>query len=112
MNMGALCTVADQHPGNFIHIVWDNEKWGETGGQPTHTSGTSSLARVAKGAGIEKVEEVTEMDVFQQVVLRALREAGPWCIVVKVEDRSKVGKTPPFSADVNLIRFMQSLVTK
>lgn len=112
MNMGALCTIADQCPRNLIHIVWDNEQWGETGGQPSHTSGVTSLAGVAREAGIAKVEEVTEIEAFKQVVLQALREDGPWCIVAKVEDRSKAAKMPPFAGDENLIRFMQSQLSK
>ena len=107
MNLGTLCTIADQRPGNLVHIVWDNEQWGETGGQPSHTSGVTNLAGVARGAGIEKVEEITEMEKFRQVVLRALQEDGPWLIVAKVEDRNKALQRPPFAADANLVRFMQ-----
>jgi sulfopyruvate decarboxylase subunit beta len=110
MNLGTLCTIADQSPKNLIHIVWDNEQWGQTGGQPSHTSGVTSLAGMARGAGIAKVEEITEIETFQRVVLQALREDGPWCIVAKVEDRSSVANKPPFADDVNLIRFMQSQV--
>jgi sulfopyruvate decarboxylase subunit beta len=108
MNMGALCTIADQKPKNLIHIIWDNEQWGETGGQPTHTSSVTNLAGVAREAGIEKVNEVTEMAVFQQVVLQALQENGPWCIVAKAEDRSQTPRVSPFPADENVLRFMQS----
>ena len=109
MNLGTLCTIADQRPRNLVHIVWDNEQWGETGGQPSHTSGVTSLAGVAKAAGIEKVEEITEMEEFQQVVLQALREDGPWFIVAKVENRSKVIQRPSSAADINLVRFMQGV---
>ncbi len=108
MNLGTLCTIADQQPKNLVHIVWDNEQWGETGGQPTHTSGVTNLAGVAREAGIAKVGEITEMEEFQQVVLKALQEDGPWCIVAKVEDRNKVFQRPPFTTDVNLVQFMQS----
>ena len=108
MNMGTLCTIADQCPKNLVHVIWDNGQWGETGGQPNHCSGAANLAAVARGAGIEKVEEVTEMEDFQRVFLQALKEGGPWCVVAKVEDRSKEGKIPPFSADANRQRFMQS----
>ena len=110
MNMGTLCTIADQCPKNLIHIVWDNEQWGETGGQPNHSSGVTSLVGVAREAGIAKAEEVTELEAFQRVVLQALREDGPWCIVAKVEDKGEEVKRPPFAADANLIRFMQSFI--
>ena len=109
MNMGTLCTIADQRPKNLVHVIWDNGQWGETGGQPNHCSGAANLAAVARGAGIEKVEEVAEMEDFQRVFIQALKEDGPWCIVAKIEDRRKEGKIPPFSADANRQRFMESL---
>ncbi len=112
MNLGALCNIADQSPKNLIHIVWDNEQWGETGGQPTHTSGKASLAGIAREAGIEKVAEVAEMEAFKRVVLQALREDGPWCIVAKVEDRDKTAKMPQLAGDENLMRFRRSLLSK
>ncbi|MFC1859966.1 thiamine pyrophosphate-dependent enzyme [Chloroflexota bacterium] len=108
MNMGTLCTIADQQPRNLVHIVLDNEQWGETGGQPSHTSGVTSLAGVARGAGIAKVEEVTKIEEFRQVVSQALKEDGPWCIVAKVEDGDQVMGNSPMDTDVNLVRFMQN----
>lgn len=108
MNMGALCTIADQKPDNFIHIIWDNEQWGETGGQPTHTSTVTNLAAVAKAAGIKNSVEVTDIAEFEKIVNRALTENGPWCIVAKAEDTKQTVRVSPFPADENLLRFLQS----
>src|SRR5579862_2944030 len=41
MGLGSLATIAAARPGNLAIVVIDNESFGETGGQPTHTaSGT------------------------------------------------------------------------
>ena len=56
MNLGLLCTVANVAPKNLTVVVWDNEVHQTTGGQPTATARTS-LAGIARGAGIEKIIE-------------------------------------------------------
>ena len=38
MSLGSLATVATQQPENLAIIVLDNEKFGETGNQASHTS--------------------------------------------------------------------------
>ncbi len=50
MGMGSLATVALQQPKNLSIIVLDNEAYGETGGQASHTGGTADLVGVAKAA--------------------------------------------------------------
>ena len=57
MNLGSLCTIATIMPPNYALVVWDNEVHMTTGGQPTATAFRSSLAAIARGAGIEKVLE-------------------------------------------------------
>jgi thiamine pyrophosphate-dependent acetolactate synthase large subunit-like protein len=37
MGLGSLATIAVQRPANLAVVVFDNERYGETGMQPTHT---------------------------------------------------------------------------
>ena len=60
MGLGSLATVAIQHPPNLAIVVLDNERYGETGMQPTHTSGSVDLAAVAVAAGIPNSRTVTD----------------------------------------------------
>lgn len=55
MGMGSLATIAAQHPRNLRIVVMDNERFGETGQQPTHTAMSTDLAAVAAGCGFEHV---------------------------------------------------------
>ena len=48
MGMGSLATVGLQKPGNLSIIVLDNEAYGETGGQTSHTASSADLVGVAK----------------------------------------------------------------
>lgn len=61
MGMGSLATVALQQPKNLSIIVLDNEAYGETGGQASHTGGTADLVGVAKACGIEDSRSISTM---------------------------------------------------
>src|ERR1700730_19311706 len=52
MGIGSLATVGLQQPKNLSIVVLDNEVYGETGGQASHTAGTVDLVGVARGCGI------------------------------------------------------------
>src|SRR5690606_19548524 len=51
MGLGSLATVAVRAPVNLGVLVLDNERYGETGGQPTHTAAGVDLAAVAAACG-------------------------------------------------------------
>jgi sulfopyruvate decarboxylase subunit beta len=108
MNLGQLCTVANTAPANLAIVVWDNEVHQTTGGQPTATSMRSSLAGVARGAGIEKVLEPRDEEEVAAAFDRILSEAGPFFVLVKVD----AGPAPGFMQRDILgykLRFMQAL---
>src|SRR5271170_4852124 len=61
MGMGSLATVGLQKPGNLSIVVLDNECYGETGGQLSHTAGTADLVGVAKACGIADARAMTTL---------------------------------------------------
>ena len=61
MGMGSLATVGLQKPGNLTIVVLDNEAYGETGGQASHTAAGVDLVGVAKACGIATVSSMTTM---------------------------------------------------
>ena len=48
MNLGTIATIGREKPENLVVVVWDNEAWGQTGGQPSHTSTNTNLEEVAQ----------------------------------------------------------------
>ena len=67
MGMGSLATVGLQKPGNLSIIVLDNEAYGETGGQTSHTASSADLVGIAKACGIADVrtlETTAEIEAF------------------------------------------------
>ncbi|MHC2436631.1 thiamine pyrophosphate-dependent enzyme [Bradyrhizobium sp. USDA 4451] len=61
MGMGSLATVGLQQPKNLSIIVLDNEAYGETGGQASHTGGTADLVGIAKACGIGDSRAISTM---------------------------------------------------
>jgi thiamine pyrophosphate-dependent acetolactate synthase large subunit-like protein len=86
MGMGSLATVAMQKPGNLSIIVLDNERYGETGGQTSHTSSAADLVGVARACGIADSRAITTMAEVEALVgrLHDLR-SGPRFANVKID---------------------------
>ena len=84
MNVGALATVALAAPDNLAILVVDNEVYGETGNQQSHTGRGTDLAAMAAGAGVARVSTVrSEAEI--PAAAAELRDAqGPVFVVVKV----------------------------
>ena len=86
MGMGSLATVGLQKPGNLTIIVLDNEAYGETGGQVSHTASVADLVGVAKACGIENaqtLETMSEIDAFAPSLQDV--SAGPRFASVKID---------------------------
>ena len=61
MGMGSLATVGLQKPKNLSILVLDNEVYGETGGQVSHTSAAADLVGVAKACGIADSKAISTL---------------------------------------------------
>src|SRR6185436_12881872 len=58
MGLGSLATIGVQKPRNLAVVVIDNERYGETGMQRTHTAAGVDLAKVAKACGFRATRQV------------------------------------------------------
>ena len=110
MGLGSLATIAVQAPRNLAIAVLDNERYGETGMQTTHTARGVDLAGLAAAAGIAVTETVLdEADLAAAVpVLRA--EPGPVFVVVKVRDEAPPIVAPPRDGTWLKHRFRRALL--
>src|SRR5690606_19974926 len=64
MGMAGMTTIGAVAPTNLVHILVDNQAWGNTGGQPTHTARGVDPALVAQGCGypiVERAEDETAL---------------------------------------------------
>jgi thiamine pyrophosphate-dependent acetolactate synthase large subunit-like protein len=86
MGLGSLATVGVQKPANLSIVVLDNEAYGETGGQVSHTAASVDLVGVAKACGIADSRAITTMAEVEAFAV-SLKEAsrGPRFVNVKID---------------------------
>lgn len=94
MNLGVICTTANLQQPNLALVILDNEHYVTTGGQPTATSGRTSISGLAKGAGFDddKVLEASNDEELERAYERIVSEDGPFVLTVKVESAPAKGR--------------------
>ena len=110
MGLGALATIAVQRPGNLAIVVLDNERYGETGMQETHTAHGVDLAGMAKAAGFAQTLRVnTQAGVSR---LRRLVYSGRSALFAQVKvDAEKLPLVlPPRDGSLLKNRFRAALL--
>jgi sulfopyruvate decarboxylase subunit beta len=86
MNMGGFATIGHTRPKNLVQIVIDNGANGSTGFQPSFTAERLRLEEVARAAGLERVEVVTECERIAAAVSDALKgDRGPYFILIRTQ---------------------------
>ncbi|MEX0806481.1 MAG: thiamine pyrophosphate-dependent enzyme [Candidatus Binatia bacterium] len=107
LNLGSLATMANQHPANLIHIVFDNECYESSRGAPTATAGQADLAAVARGCGFTHVVTAKTLAEFEEGFQRALKSNDLYFILAKVE--AGAGDVPAAALDSqeNKYRFVR-----
>lgn len=84
MGIGALATIALQAPKNLTVCVFDNERYGETGMQTTHTASVTDLALTAQGMGIKNASVIEDEAGLQSQLDEMTKGEGPVFRVIKV----------------------------
>lgn len=84
MGLGSLATIAVQQPRNLAVIVMDNEAYGETGMQATHTRSGVDLPGMAKAAGFRSAATIYAAAQLQAWIPRFYRQPGPIFASIKV----------------------------
>ena len=110
MGLGALATIAVQRPRNLSVVVLDNEHYGETGMQETHTRHGVDLAGMARAAGIADARLIREA-----AEVHALRDAihagaGPIFAQIKVDEGTEPLVLPPREAAILQARMREAIM--
>lgn len=109
MGLGALATIGAQRPANLCIAVIDNERYGETGMQKSHTGLGTDLVAVAKACGIEWARDIrgdAELDAF---VAQSRRLSGCGFGLIKVAPQNPARVLPARDGVYIKNRFRQSL---
>ena len=110
MGLGSLATIAVQGPANLSIVVIDNEHYGETGMQSTHTRFGVDLAGMALAAGFRHGTTVDTQETLQAVIPTLYGNDGPSLVVVKVMARSYPAALPPRDGAYLKNRFREALL--
>ena len=110
MGLGSLATIGVQQPRNLSLVVIDNERYGETGMQATHTASGVDLAKVAGACGFPDAKQVR--DRAKLIALRAAIHAtrGPLFAQVKVLAEKLPLVLPPRDGSLLKSRFRKALL--
>lgn len=84
MNIGILATVGAHRPNNLSIIVMDNEEFGETGRQRSHTGMGVDIAGIARASGIADAVTVREETELEGIAERTEAMTGPYLAVIKI----------------------------
>jgi thiamine pyrophosphate-dependent acetolactate synthase large subunit-like protein len=110
MALGALATIAVQQPRNLSIVVLDNERYGETGMQKTHTAYGVNLAKIAKAAGFPSALVVGTMIGVRRLRRQLFTAHCPLFAVAKVRADKPPLVLPPTDGAMLKDRFRSALL--
>ena len=110
MGLGSLATIAAQRPRNLAIVVLDNERYGETGMQETHTALGTDLAAVARGCGFPETEIIRSSARIATVRSAIHSGKGPLFYQVKVKRDAVPLVLPPRDGGLLKHRFREALL--
>jgi len=91
MNLGSLVTIARAKPANLLHVVYDNEAYDTTGGQPTPGAGIVDFCALARGAGYPVARAYDQPEDLERDLASILAGPRPALVVLKV---ASLGRRP------------------
>jgi len=99
MAFGALATISVARPRNLDVIVLDNQHFGETGMQSSHTGRGIAFDKVAAACGFDKARELRSLEEVD-ALCEELREpaGGPRLYVLKIAAENLPRSLPPRDA--------------
>ena len=110
MGLGSLATIGVARPGNLSIIVIDNERYGETGMQISHTGRGVDLAAVARGAVFPVASTVSSLEELEASLDAIHRDTGPVLTVVKVTPNQPPVRVPLRDGTQIKNRFREALL--
>lgn len=111
MGMGAFATIANHPVRNLAIVVLDNGRFGETGGQKTHTStGVTDLAGIAKASGIPTTATISKLSEVDELKKLVHKTPGPVVAVAKVKHEKLKFVLPANSGSYLKDRFRNAIL--
>ena len=110
MGLGSLAAIGSAGPENLAIIVLDNERYGETGMQPSHTAQHLDLAGVAESCGFPETHTVRDQSGLEAVLPIIHAAPGPIAVIIKVRAEDLPRVLPPRAGAFLKDRFRTALL--
>lgn len=110
MGLGSLATIGADRTPNLSIVVLDNEHYGETGMQASHTARGVDLAGIARAAGFPSVTTVYSAEELEAWLPSVYSNHGPVLGVVKVQPSQPILQVPPRDGTYIKARFRTALL--
>lgn len=110
MGLGSLASIAVAAPSNLAIVVVDNERYGETGMQETHTAHGVDLPGMAASAGFVATETVRTEAELEAALPRIHTAPGPVLVTIKVSTAAQPMVLPPRDGPLLRSRFRSAVL--
>jgi thiamine pyrophosphate-dependent acetolactate synthase large subunit-like protein len=109
MGLGSLATIGVKRPGNLVIVVLDNQHYGETGMQPSHTRAGIDLVAVAKACKFVDGLHVSEMGEANRISDLVHNGGGPILVQARISRDATPRVLPTRDGHAVKLRFMEAL---
>jgi thiamine pyrophosphate-dependent acetolactate synthase large subunit-like protein len=110
MGLGSLATIGVERPPNLSVVVIDNERYGETGMQKTHTAHGVDLAAMARAAGFASSVLLRDASGLEPLHRAVHGAPGPHFAQIKVMPEKESVVLPPREGTLLKSRFREALL--
>jgi thiamine pyrophosphate-dependent acetolactate synthase large subunit-like protein len=109
MGMGTLATIGVKQPGNLAIVVLDNQHYGETGMQASHTRAGIDLAAVAKACRFADALHASDMADVSRIRDLVHNGCGPVLVQARITSDPAPRVLPTRDGHVIKQRFMEAV---
>ena len=109
MGLGSLATIGIKQPGNLVIIVLDNQHYGETGMQPSHTRAGVDLVAVARACRFVDGLYVSEIGAVGRVRDLVHNGGGPILVQARIANDEAPRVLPIRDGRAIKLRFTEAL---
>jgi thiamine pyrophosphate-dependent acetolactate synthase large subunit-like protein len=109
MGLGSLATIGVKQPSNLAIVVLDNQHYGETGMQPSHTRAGVDLVAVARACRFTDGLYVSEIGAVGRVRDLVHNGGGPILVQARIANDEAPRVLPIRDGRAIKLRFMEAL---
>jgi thiamine pyrophosphate-dependent acetolactate synthase large subunit-like protein len=111
MGLGSFATIGAKAPANLTIVVLDNQHYGETGMQASHTQAGIDLVGVAKACRFADARLVSDMSAADDVRRLLISAPGPILVAARISNEDVPRVLPSRDGHAIKLRFLHALQT-